>query len=165
MSADVTAAHRAASSETVNAFIRMMERDTYDPLRALVAQAIADAEVRGAREHAAGLRCDHGLPRSSECPECRAFVEHVRDNPPTARAPKRRHPPEAKREPAVQHVITVTRYQKGKTPIRPTRPVYGSSGRCSACDWKGRSNYAPSLGGRRELRDQHLTDTGHPASF
>jgi hypothetical protein len=59
----------------------------------------------------------------------------------------------------VKHVLSIRRYQRGKSPIGRGSPVYGCTGRCS-CEWSGRSNYAPSQGGRRELLDAHLAATG-----
>ena len=64
--------------------------------------------------------------------------------------------------PVTQHVMSIGRYQRGKTPIRPTRPVYGTSGRCT-CGWTGRWNQAPSLGGTSALRGLHHEQTGFRA--
>ena len=58
------------------------------------------------------------------------------------------------------HRLNIRRHQRGKSPIGRGSPVYGCSGSCSGCDWKGRSNYAPSQGGRRELRHLHEQATG-----
>ena len=56
------------------------------------------------------------------------------------------------------HALTVRRYQIGKSPIGRGSPLYGCTGRCS-CGWTGRSNRAPSQGGRSDLQADHLTAT------
>lgn len=69
--------------------------------------------------------------------------------------------------PHPDHQPRVGRVQIGKTPIRPPRPVYGTTLRCS-CGYppgsKSRvSNLAPSKGGRNVaqfLYRRHLTEAG-----
>ena len=58
------------------------------------------------------------------------------------------------------HLLSIRRYQRGMTAIRPSRPVYGCTGRCRCCGWTGKSSHAPSNGGRVDLLQAHLTDTG-----
>lgn len=53
------------------------------------------------------------------------------------------------------HWFTYGRHQKGKTPIRPTRPVYATTAHCSCGGWRGKSNWAPSRGGVRDLANDH----------
>ena len=53
------------------------------------------------------------------------------------------------------HRLWISRYVAGMTPIRPTRPLYGTSGGCSCRQWRSRFNGAPSKGGRAAMREQH----------
>lgn len=110
---------------------------------------------------------------SSLTPRQHAWRVHLRQRPGLPAAPYaqgrwpswRTNDGYAGREPDVepeQHTITYRRYQKGKTAIRPTRPVYGTTGHCS-CGWEGRSNSAPSGGGRSDLRIAHEHETGRKA--
>ena len=46
------------------------------------------------------------------------------------------------------------RVQKGKTPIRPSRPLYATTGRCG-CGMEFRSNEAPSKGGTKTVERLH----------
>ena len=57
------------------------------------------------------------------------------------------------------HLLSVRRHQRGRSPIGRGSPVYGCTGRCR-CGWKGKSNQAPSNGGRMQLLQAHLTETG-----
>jgi hypothetical protein len=55
------------------------------------------------------------------------------------------------------HWLTVSRRQAGMTSIRPARPLYGTTGRCSCGAWNGKSNEAPSKGGRKWMVEAHRT--------
>jgi hypothetical protein len=40
------------------------------------------------------------------------------------------------------------------TSIRPSRPLYGTTGRCS-CGWEFKTNQSPTAGGSKLCRDAH----------
>lgn len=51
----------------------------------------------------------------------------------------------------IEHQVSQSRFSRGMTPIRPSRPVYGTAARCT-CGASFRSNWAPSAGGARDVK-------------
>jgi hypothetical protein len=59
------------------------------------------------------------------------------------------------------HHLRLGRFQRGMTAIAPSRPLYGTTGRCE-CGATFRSNETPSKGGQTRVKEAHRAHVDAP---